>query len=51
MLWDTFMMTSIWVIWHECNSRIFSNRVVSMLHLIDSILYYVNFWEGNFLCL
>ena len=42
------MMTVVQVMWQEQNGRIFNHRVVSILHLLDFILYYVNIWAGQF---
>ena len=47
MIWDMYMMATIWVLWNERSTRIFNHSAVFMLHLLDSMLHFVNFWATN----
>jgi len=47
MLWDLFMMAIMWVIWVERNNRIFNHNALSIIDLVDSIIFFVDFWAGH----
>ena len=40
-------MALIWVILFERNNTIFNHKATSITNMLDSILYFVNFWADN----